>query len=99
MTAGKDRPQIPSGLLLRRGKPLSPTPVGFFLFGANMVQAVASITVPDTSQLSVTLQMTIAEWTQMRDDIQGLLVRSVPLAQMALQLDGIIAKAKAQLGE
>lgn len=64
-----------------------------------MVQAVASITVPDTSQLSVTLQMTIAEWTAMRDDIQGLLVKSVPLAQMALQLDGIIAKAKAQLGE
>lgn len=64
-----------------------------------MVQAVASITVPDTSQLSVTLQMTIAEWASMRDDIQGLLVKSVPLAQMALQLDGIIAKAKAQLGE
>lgn len=64
-----------------------------------MVQAVASITVPDTSQLSVTLQMTIAEWTAMRDDIQGLLVKSVPLAHMALQLDGIIAKAKAQLGE
>lgn len=64
-----------------------------------MVQAVASITVPDTSQLSVTLQMTIAEWAQMRDDINGLLVKSVPLAQMALHLDGIIAKAKAQLGE
>lgn len=64
-----------------------------------MVQAVASITVPDESQLSVTLQMTIAEWASMRDDIQGLLVKSVPLAQMALQLDGIIAKAKAQLGE
>ena len=64
-----------------------------------MVQAVASLTVPDESQLSVTLQMTIAEWTQMRDDINGLLVRSVPLAQMALQLDGIIARARAQLGE
>lgn len=64
-----------------------------------MVQAVASITVPDTSQLSVTLQMTIAEWTAMRDDIQGLLVKSVPLAQMALQLDAIIQKARAQIGE
>lgn len=64
-----------------------------------MVQAVASITVPDTSQLSVTLQMTIAEWTQMRDDIQGLLSKSVPLAQMALQLDNIILRAKAQIGE
>ena len=64
-----------------------------------MVQAVASLTVPDESQLSVTLQMSIAEWTQMRDDIQGLLQKSVPLAQMALQLDGIIARARAQLGE
>lgn len=64
-----------------------------------MVQAVASITVPDESQLSVTLQMSIAEWTAMRDDIQGLLVKSVPLAQMALQLDGIIQKARAQIGE
>lgn len=64
-----------------------------------MVQAIASITVPDESQLSVTLQMSIAEWTAMRDDIQGLLVKSVPLAQMALQLDGIIQKARAQIGE
>lgn len=64
-----------------------------------MVQAVASIQVPDESQLSVTMTMTIADWTAMRDDIQGLLQKSVPLAQMALQLDGIIARAKAQLGE
>lgn len=64
-----------------------------------MVQAVASIQVPDESQLSVTMTMTIADWVQMRDDIQGLLQKSVPLAQMALQLDGIIARAKAQLGE
>ncbi len=64
-----------------------------------MVQAVASIQVPDESQVSVTLTMSIAEWTAMRDDIQGLLQKSVPLAQMALQLDGIIARARAQLGE
>lgn len=64
-----------------------------------MVQAVATISVPDDSQLSVTMTMTIADWTQMRDDINGLLQKSVPLAQMALQLDGIIARAKAQLGE
>lgn len=64
-----------------------------------MVQAVASIQVPDESQLSVTMTMTIADWAAMRDDIQGLLQKSVPLAQMALQLDGIIARAKAQLGE
>lgn len=64
-----------------------------------MVQAVASIQVPDESQLSVTMTMTIADWTAMRDDIQGLLQKSVPLAQMALQLDGIIQRAKAQLGE
>lgn len=64
-----------------------------------MVQAVASIQVPDESQVSVTLTMSIAEWTAMRDDIQGLLQKSVPLAQMALQLDGIIQRARAQLGE
>lgn len=64
-----------------------------------MVQAVASIQVPDASQLTVTMTMTIADWTQMRDDIQGLLQQSVPLAQMALQLDTIIQRAKANLGE
>lgn len=64
-----------------------------------MVQAVASIQVPDESQVSVTLTMSIAEWTAMRDDIQGLLSKSVPLAQMALQLDNIILRAKAQLTE
>ena len=64
-----------------------------------MVQAVANIQIPDGAELSVTMTMTIADWTQMRDDIQGLLQKSVPLAQMALQLDGIIAKARAQIGE
>jgi hypothetical protein len=64
-----------------------------------MVQATATITVPDTSELSITMVMSIADWTAMRDDIQGLLVKSVPLAQMALQLDGIIQKARAQIGE
>lgn len=63
-----------------------------------MVQAVASIQVPDASQLTVAMTMTIAEWTQMRDDIQGLLQQSVPLAQMALQLDTIIQRARANLG-
>lgn len=63
-----------------------------------MVQAVASIQVPDASQLTVTMTMTLAEWTQMRDDIQGLLTQSVPLAQMALQLDTVVQRAKANLG-
>ena len=63
-----------------------------------MVQATASIQVPDASQLSVTMTMTIAEWQQMKDDISGLLQQSVPLAQMALQLDNIIQKTRAQLG-
>jgi hypothetical protein len=63
-----------------------------------MVQAVASIQVPDESQLTVTMTMSIADWSLMRDDIQGLLQQSVPLAQMALQLNSIIERARAQVG-
>jgi len=58
--------------------------------GAAMVQAVASIQVPDESQLTITMTMSIADWSLMRDDIQGLLQQSVPLAQMALQLNSSI---------
>jgi hypothetical protein len=63
-----------------------------------MVQAVASIQVPDESQLTITMTMSIADWSLMRDDIQGLLQQSVPLAQMALQLNSIIERARAQVG-
>jgi len=63
-----------------------------------MVQAVASIQVPDASQLTITMTMTIADWSAMRDDIAGLLQQSVPLAQMALQLNTIIDRARAQAG-
>ena len=71
--------------------------LGIF-YGAAMVQAIASIQVPDESQLTVTMTMSIADWSQMRDDIQGLLQQSVPLAQMALQLNTIIERARAQVG-
>ena len=64
-----------------------------------MVQVVATIQIPGESQLSATITMTIADWTQMRDDINGLITKSVPLAQLALQLDTIIQRARAQIGE
>jgi hypothetical protein len=44
------------------------------------------------------MTMSIADWSLMRDDIQGLLQQSVPLAQMALQLNSIIERARAQVG-
>jgi len=61
------------------------------------MQTVASLELPTDSTLTVTMTMTVDEWSKMRDDIQSLLTVSIPLAEMALQLDGIIQKAQARL--
>ncbi len=61
------------------------------------MQTVASLELPDESTLTVTITMTVLEWAKMRDDIQSLLTVSIPLAEMVLQLDGIIQKAQARL--
>lgn len=61
------------------------------------METVASIQVPDDSKLTITMTMSVAEWAQMRDDINSLLTQSVPLAQMSMQLNALIEKAQARI--
>tara|TARA_A100001391_G_scaffold176590_1_gene139850 strand:- start:1444 stop:1629 length:186 start_codon:yes stop_codon:yes gene_type:complete len=61
------------------------------------VETVASIQVPDDSKLTITMTMSVAEWAQMRDDVNSLLTKSIPLAEMAMQLNALIEKAQARI--
>lgn len=57
----------------------------------------AQIQVSPDSPLVVTMSLTVAEWAAVRDDLQSLLTTSVPIADLAMQLDAIVKKAQAQL--
>ncbi len=61
------------------------------------METVASIQVPDDSKLTITMTMSVAEWAQMRDDVNSLLTKSIPLAEMAMQLNALIEKAQARI--
>jgi hypothetical protein len=61
------------------------------------METTASIQVPDDSELTITMTMSVAEWAQMRDDVNSLLTKSIPLAEMAMQLNALIEKAQARI--
>ena len=61
------------------------------------METVASIQVPDDSKLTITMTMSVAEWAAMRDDIGSLLNKSIPLAEMSMQLNALIEKAQARI--
>lgn len=61
------------------------------------METVASIEVPGDSKLTITMTMSVAEWAQMRDDIGSLLTKSIPLAEMSMQLNALIDKAQARI--
>ncbi len=61
------------------------------------METTASIQVPDDSKLTITMTMSVAEWAQMRDDVNSLLTKSIPLAEMAMQLNALIEKAQARI--
>ena len=58
------------------------------------METTANIQIPTDSKLSITFTMTVAEWAQMRDDLDSLTFKSVPLATMQLQLDALVQKAQ-----
>lgn len=57
----------------------------------------AQIQVSPDSPLVVTMSLTVAEWKSMRDDLQSVVTSSVPIAELAMQIDAIVKKAQAQI--
>lgn len=61
------------------------------------VTTQATLNIPGDSQITVTLTMTLDDWTVMRDDIAVIQSKSVPLASLQMQIDAIVSKARAQI--